>query len=93
MLVEIHNQGVQEYKNLRLRRPSRHRIEERLDQDFGVFGWTLMAANTSREGVIIEWPLFHLFHDARDVIITSQNDVRGMNDENDVQTLVDVLKR
>ena len=36
-----------------------------------------------REGVIIECPLIHLFHDARDVILTSRNDVRGMNDDDD----------
>ena len=34
----------------------------------------------SREGVIIEWPLNGQFHDARDVILTSQIDVREMVD-------------
>ena len=43
--------------------------------------------------MIIECPLNHLFHDAHDVIITSRTDVRGMNDDNDVQTLVDVLNK
>ena len=38
----------------------------------------------------MEWPLFH---DVRDVIIMSRTDVRGMNDDDDVQTIVDVLKR
>ena len=32
------------------------------------------------QGVIIEW---HLFHDVRDIIITSQTDVREMIDDDD----------
>ena len=36
-----------------------------------------------REGVIIECPLFHLFHNTRDVILTSQNEVRQLDDEDD----------
>ena len=40
---------------------------------------------TPREGVIIECPLNHLFHDARDVILTSRNDVRQL--DNDEPTL------
>ena len=43
-----------------------------------------------REGVIIEWPLNGQFHDARDVILTSRNEVRGFPSDNndDVQTLL-----
>ena len=38
----------------------------------------------AREGDIIECPLIHLFHDALDIILTSQNDVRGIpSDDND----------
>ena len=36
-----------------------------------------------REGVIIECPLNGQFHDARDVILTSWTDIRGMNDDDD----------
>ena len=36
-----------------------------------------------REGVIIECPLIHPFHDARDVILMSQNDVRQLDDDDD----------
>ena len=51
-------------------------------------------ANTSREGIIIEWPLFHLFHDVCEVIITSRNDVRGMNnDEDDNEVSIFTIKR
>ena len=46
-----------------------------------------------REGVIIECPLNGQIHDARDVILTSRTDVRGMNNDDDVQTLDDVFKR
>ena len=55
----------------------------------------LLFNKVPREGMIIECPLNHLFHDARDVIITSRTDVRGMNDDDDddVQRLVDVLNR
>ena len=36
-------------------------------------GFTSRVSNSRpREGVIIEWPLNGLFHDRRDVIITSQ---------------------
>ena len=45
-----------------------------------VIGLYQFSKLVAREGVIIEWPLFH---DVRDVIITSQNDVRGMNDDDD----------
>ena len=41
------------------------------------------VASTAREGVIIECPLIHLFHDARDVILTSRNDVRQLDDDDD----------
>ena len=37
----------------------------------------------AREGMIIESPPFHLFHDVRDVIITSRTDVREMEDDDD----------
>ena len=40
-----------------------------------------------REGVIIECPLNHLFHDACDIILTSQNDVRQLDDDDDQPTL------
>ena len=40
-----------------------------------------------REGVIIECPLIHLFHDPRDVILTSRNDVRPLDDDDDEPTL------
>ena len=33
-----------------------------------------------REGVIIEWPLNGLFHDARDIILMSRTDIREMKD-------------
>ena len=47
-----------------------------------------------REGVIIECPPIHLFHDARDVILMSRNDVRGMNDEDDDnEMLIFTIKR
>ena len=36
-----------------------------------------------REGVIIECPLIHLFHNARDVILTSRNGVRQLDDDDD----------
>ena len=37
----------------------------------------------ARKGVIIEWPLNEQFHDARDVILTSRNDVRGFPSDDD----------
>ena len=37
----------------------------------------------TREGVIIECPLNGQFHDTRDVILTSQTDVREMVDDDD----------
>ena len=37
----------------------------------------------AREGVIIEWPLNRQFHDARDVILKSRNDVRGFPSDDD----------
>ena len=40
-------------------------------------------AFTSREGMIIEWAQNGQSHDARDVILTSQNDVRGFSSDND----------
>ena len=47
-----------------------------------------------REGVIIEWPLKRLFNDARDVILTSRNDVRGFaGDDNGDKMLILTLKR
>ena len=42
-----------------------------------------MQRRQPREGVIIECPLIHLFHDARDVILTSRNDVRQLDDDDD----------
>ena len=43
----------------------------------------------TREGVIIECPLNGQFHDTRDGILTSRNDVRGFagDDDNDEPTL------
>ena len=44
--------------------------------------------------MIIEWPLNGLFHDARDVILTSQTDVREMdNDDNDDEPTLGVIFR
>ena len=40
-----------------------------------------------REGVIIECPLNGQFHDARDVILMSRNDVRGFADDDDEPTV------
>ena len=49
--------------------------------------------SSSREGVIIECSLKRLFKDARDVIITSQTDVRGFpSDNDDDQMLIFSLK-
>ena len=42
----------------------------------------LNIRNQAREGVIIESPLNGLFHDARDIILTSRNDGREMEDNN-----------
>ena len=49
----------------------------------------------AREGVIMEWPLNGQFHNARDIILTSRNDVRGFpsDDNDDVQTLLAVKCR
>ena len=38
-------------------------------------------------------PQNDLFHDARDIIITSRTNVREMNNDDDVETLVNVLNR
>ena len=48
-----------------------------------------------REGVIINWPLKHLFYDARDIILTSQTDIREMDDDDDdpERTLVTLKQR
>ena len=49
-----------------------------------------------REGVIIEWPLNGQFHDVRDVISTSRNDVRGFpsdDDDDDDEMSIFTLKR
>ena len=47
-----------------------------------------------REGVIIECSLIHLFYDARGVILTSRNDVRGIpSDDNDNEMLILTIKR
>ena len=43
----------------------------------------IVKRSRAREGVIIECPLIHLFHDARDVIITSRNNVRQLEDDDD----------
>ena len=49
----------------------------------------------AREGVIIECPLNGQFHDARDVILTSWNDVRGFagDDDDDEPTLGTLITR
>ena len=47
----------------------------------------------SREGVIIQCPLNGQFHDAHDVILTSQNDVRGFADDDDEPTLGTLITR
>ena len=48
----------------------------------------------SREGVIIECPLIYLFHDTRDIILTSRNDVRGIpSEDNDNKMLILTIKR
>ena len=49
--------------------------------------------NPSREGVIIECPLNGQFHDARDVILTSRNDVRGFSGDDDEPTLETLKNR
>ena len=41
----------------------------------------------AREGVIIECPLNGQYHNARDVILTSQNDVRGFRSDDDEMSL------
>ena len=41
----------------------------------------------TREGVIIECPIIHLFHDACDIILTSRNGVRQLDDDDDEPTL------
>ena len=46
-----------------------------------------------KEGVIIECPLIHLFHDARDVILTSRNDIRGINDDDDEMSIFTIKRR
>ena len=47
-----------------------------------------------REGVIIECPLIYLFHDARDVILTSRNEVRGIpSDDNDNEMSILTIKQ
>ena len=43
--------------------------------------YALLMASLPREGVIIEWPLNGQFHDAGDLILTSQTDVREMVDD------------
>ena len=45
--------------------------------------------------IIIEWPLNVLFNDARDFILTSRTEVRGLADDvnDDVQTLGNVFYR
>ena len=45
------------------------------------FGFSI--GTQAREGVIIECPLNGQYHDARDVILTSQNDVRGFPSDDD----------
>ena len=50
---------------------------------------TISYSFASREGVIIECPLNGQFHDARDVILTSRNDIKGFagydDDDDDVR--------
>ena len=50
-------------------------------------GWknkiNLKEGLVPREGVFIECPLIHLFHGARDFILTSRNDVRQLDDDDD----------
>ena len=48
--------------------------------------------NTPRDGVIIEWPLNGLFHYAPDIILTSQTDVRDMEDNDNEPTLGTQIK-
>ena len=44
--------------------------------------------------MIIEWTLNGQFHDARDVILTSQNHIRGFpSDDDDDEMLIFTLKR
>ena len=45
--------------------------------------------------IIIEWPLNVLFNDARDFILTSQTDVRGLADDvnDEVQMLGNIFYR
>ena len=43
----------------------------------------MLKQRKSREGVIIKCPLIHLFHDARDIILTSRNDVWQLDDDDD----------
>ena len=47
----------------------------------------LINCRIPREGVIIVCPLIHLFHDALDVILTSRNNVRQLDDDDDEPTL------
>ena len=55
------------------------------------FFWPKASSNShkmiyrweAREGIIIEWPLNRQFHDARDVILKSRNDVRGFPSDDD----------
>ena len=48
----------------------------------------------AREGVIIKCPLNGQYHDARDVILTSRNDVRGFpSDDDDDEMSLFTLKR
>ena len=52
-----------------------------------------MLGFLSREGVNIECPLNGQFHDARDVILTSRNDVRGFaGDVDDDEPTLGTLK-
>ena len=44
--------------------------------------------------MIIKWTLHGQFHDARDIILTSRNDVRGFpSDDDDDEMLIFTLKR
>ena len=52
-----------------------------------------MLGFLSREGVNIECPLNGQFHDARDVILTSRNDVRGFSGDDDEPTLETLKNR
>ena len=57
------------------------------------FGFSI--GTQAREGVIIESSLNGQYHDARDVILTSRNDVRGFpsDDEDDEMSLLTLKQR